>query len=123
MRDHCRAALQMSIVVAITLSLVACTGVGEDEQAFCDAAGRNDAAAVKALLDTGQIDMTAGGGKCAPALALFERASSRAPAFIPMAVAVAGQPGVAGVVPRDVPGGHRVSHAPSTSRRRTARRR
>jgi hypothetical protein len=85
----------MSIVVAITLSLVACTGVGEDEQAFCDAAGRNDAAAVKALLDTGQIDMTAGGGKCAPALALFERASSRAPAFIPMAVAVAGQPGVA----------------------------
>ena len=66
MRDRCRAALGVSTVVALALSAAACTGVGEDEQAFCDAVGRRDAAAAKALLDTGLIDMSAGGGKCAP---------------------------------------------------------
>jgi ankyrin repeat protein len=95
MRDRCRAALGVSTVVALALSAAACTGVGEDEQAFCDAVGRRDAAAAKALLDTGQIDLSAGGGKCAPAIDLFERASKLTPAFIPMAVAVAKQPGVA----------------------------
>jgi ankyrin repeat protein len=96
MRDHGRAALHLSAVVAITLSLAACSGVGKDEQAFCDAVERGDLAAAQALLDTGQIDMTAGGGRaCSPAMAVFERASSRAPAFIPMAVALAKQPGVA----------------------------
>ena len=85
----------MSTVVALTLSLGACTGVGDDEQALCDAADRSDAAAVQALLDTGQIEMTAGGGGCSPALAVFDRASARAPAFIPMATALARQPGVA----------------------------
>jgi ankyrin repeat protein len=96
MRDHCRAALRVSTVVAITLSLVSCSGVGEDEQAFCDAVERRDLAAAQKLLDTGQIDMTAGGGSyCSPALAVFDRASSLTPAFIPMAVALAKQPGVA----------------------------
>jgi len=97
MRDPCRAALHVSTVLAIALSAGACSsGVGEDEQAFCDAVERYDPAAAQKLLDTGQIDMTAGGGRaCSPALALFERASSRAPKFIPMAVAVARQPGVA----------------------------
>jgi ankyrin repeat protein len=96
MHDHGRAALHVSAVVAIILSVAACSGVGEDEQAFCDAVRRYDPAAAQKLLDTGQIDMTAGGGSaCSPALALFERASSRAPAFIPMAVAVARQPGIA----------------------------
>jgi ankyrin repeat protein len=96
MSDRCRAALRASTIVSITLSLAACSGVGEDEQAFCDAVRRHDPPAAKALLDTGQIDMTAGGGSaCSPALTLFERASSRTPAFIPMAVALARQPGVA----------------------------
>jgi ankyrin repeat protein len=96
MRDHCRAGLHVSAAVAITLSLTACSGVGEDEQAFCDAVGRYDVAAAQKLLDTGQIDMTAGGGSaCSPALAVFERASSRQPKFIAMAVALARQPGVA----------------------------
>jgi ankyrin repeat protein len=95
MRDHCRAAFHVSTVLAITLLVGACSGVGEDEQALCDAADRNDPAAAQKLLDTGQIDMAAGGGRCSPALALFDRASSRAPKFIPMAVAVARQPGVA----------------------------
>ncbi len=96
MRDRCRAALHASTVVAITLSLAGCSGAGEDEQAFCDAVRGHDPAAAKALLDTGQIDLTAGGGNaCSPALAVFERASATTPAFIPMAVALAGQPGVA----------------------------
>jgi ankyrin repeat protein len=96
MRDHGPAALHMCTVLALTLSLAACSGVGEDEQAFCDAVERYDAAAAQKLLDTGQIDMTAGGGSaCSPALAVFERASERQPKFIAMAVALAKQPGVA----------------------------
>jgi ankyrin repeat protein len=96
MRDRYHAALYVTIVVAIALSGVACSGVGEDEQALCDAVRRHDVKAVQALLDTGQIDMTAGGGSaCSPALAVFERASSRTPAFIPMALALAKQPGIA----------------------------
>jgi ankyrin repeat protein len=95
MRDHYRAAVHVSIVGSIVLSLAACSGVGKDEQEFCDAVRRNDPAAAQALLDTGQIDMTAGGSGCAPALAVFDRASSQAPAFIPMAVTLAKQPGVA----------------------------
>jgi hypothetical protein len=47
---------------------------------------RNDPAAAKALVDTGQIDMTVGGGnRCTPARSLFERASKWAPKFITMA--------------------------------------
>ena len=95
MRSCCRVAVQTSTVAVLTLSLMACSGVGEDEQAFCDAVRRYDPAAAQALLDTGQIDMTAGGGGCSPALVLFDRASSQAPAFIPLAVTVARQPGVA----------------------------
>ncbi len=132
MRDRCRAALRVSTVVAITLSLVACSGVGEDEQAFCDAVRGNDPAAAQALLDTGQIDMTAGGSGCSPALTVFDRASSKAPKFIPMAVALAKQPGVATrcfgnrsapSITGQASGDHRARLVPSTSRRRTARQR
>lgn len=80
----------------VTLSLTACVTTGEDEYAFCDALLRHDAAAAQAMFDTGQIDMTAdGGGRCVPALMLFDRAKATWPAVIPMAVAVAKQEGVA----------------------------
>lgn len=95
MRNRRRVRLSVFTLASIGMSMAACTGVGEDEQAFCDAVGRYDAAGAQTLLDTGQIDLTAGGGGCSPALSVFDRASSRTPAFIPMAVAIAKQPGVA----------------------------
>ncbi|MCC7125577.1 MAG: ankyrin repeat domain-containing protein [Acidobacteria bacterium] len=76
--------------------LAACVTTGEDEYAFCDALRRYDPAAAQALFDTGRIDMMAdGGGVCVPALMLFDRARDTWPAFIPMAVAVARQEGIA----------------------------
>ena len=85
------------IVVGVVLTaLAACVTTGEDEYAFCDALLRHDAASAQTLFDSGTIDMTAdGGGRCVPALMLFDRAKDTWPAVIPMAVAVARQKGVA----------------------------
>lgn len=84
-------------LAGLLLSLgAACVTTGEDEYAFCDALERHDAAAAQRLFDTGRIDMTAdGGGRCVPALWLFDRAKDTWPAVIPMAVAVAKQDGIA----------------------------
>jgi hypothetical protein len=77
-------------------ALTGCVTTGEDEYAFCDALLRQDAAAAQTLFDSGQIDMTADGGRrCVPALMLFDRAKDTWPAVIPMAVAVAKQEGIA----------------------------
>lgn len=86
-----------AVATALMLScLSGCVTTGEDEYAFCDALNRYDPAAAQALFDTGQIDMLSdGGGVCVPALLLFDRAKDTWPAFIPMAVAVARQEGVA----------------------------
>ncbi len=82
--------------VVLLTSLAGCVTTGEDEYAFCDALLRRDGAAAQALFDSGQIDMTTdGGGRCVPALMLFDRAKDTWPEVIPMAVAVARQPGIA----------------------------
>lgn len=82
--------------VALLTALAGCVTTGEEEYAFCDAILRRDGAAAQALFDTGQIDMTTdGGGRCVPALMLFDRAKDTWPEVIPMAVAVARQPGIA----------------------------
>ena len=83
-------------VAGVVLTIgTACSTAGDDELAFCDALRRYDPPAAKALFDTGQIDMTADSAACVPALMLFDRAKDTWPAFIPMAVAVAKQDGMA----------------------------
>jgi ankyrin repeat protein len=82
---------------ALMIPLAACGNAGDDEFAFCEAVGRYDAVAAKALFDTGQIDMAAQSSdrRCQPAMDLFDRARPGFDVFITMAVAVAKQPGIA----------------------------
>jgi hypothetical protein len=75
-----RRALSSMVGVALT-AVTACVTTGEDEYAFCDALLRHDAASAQTLFDSGTIDMTAdGGGRCVPALMLFDRAKDTWPA-------------------------------------------
>lgn len=86
------------VVLALTTSLAACRGcAGEAEQAFCDAVERNDAAAAKTLFDTGRVNMLSRdfSQTCEPGKALLRRAKPASPEFTALAVAFAGQEGVA----------------------------
>lgn len=84
------------VLAGVVLSFTGCVTTGEDEYAFCDALERRDTAATQALFNTGAIDMLSdGGGRCVPALWLFDRAKDTWPELIPMAESVAKQEGVA----------------------------
>ena len=84
---------------AVCVSLAACSRgcSGETELAFCDAVGRNDAAAAKAIFDVGEINMLArdASARCQPGLELFQAARPQSAAFTAMAVDFAKREGIA----------------------------
>jgi ankyrin repeat protein len=92
-------ALRLLTAGSLIVTLAACTRgcVGADEIAFCDAVARNDAAAAKALFDSGRLNMLARNttGSCQPLASVFDAARPQSPEFTAMAVALAKREGIA----------------------------
>jgi ankyrin repeat protein len=98
-RFRVRVAGRVLLAAAMSVTLAACTRgcAGKEEAAFCDAVTRGDAAAARALLDSGRVNVLARNfsGTCQPLMLVFQAAKPQSLEFTEMAISLATREGIA----------------------------